>query len=53
METPNPRNSIPLCDNCGERPGSVRLVFATEGGNRAGALCGRHPALTLVGILLS
>ena len=39
METPNPRNSAPLCDNCGERPGSVRLVFATEGGNRAGALC--------------
>src|SRR6476619_1996761 len=39
METPNPRNSAPLCDNCGERPGSVRLVFATEGGNRAGARC--------------
>ena len=34
-QTPNAR----LCENCGQRPGSVRLVFAAEGARRAGALC--------------
>ena len=41
METPTPfpRNGFPVCANCGERPGSVRVVLAAEGGRRAGALC--------------
>src|SRR4051794_27052170 len=28
--------AIPLCDNCGQRPGSVRIVY---GAARAGTLC--------------
>src|SRR5215218_6464069 len=41
MDTPTnfPRNGFPVCANCGQRPGSVRVVLAAEGGRRAGALC--------------
>ncbi len=41
METPTPfpRDGFPVCANCGQRPGSVRVVLAAEGGRRAGALC--------------
>src|SRR3954447_10789854 len=34
-----PRGGFPVCANCGQRPGSVRVVLAAEGGRRAGALC--------------
>src|SRR4051812_39200764 len=37
--TPFPRGGFPVCANCGQRPGSVRVVLAAEGGRRAGALC--------------
>ena len=33
------RRLSPVCANCGQRPGSVRVVLAAEGGRRAGALC--------------
>ena len=42
MDTPtnHPRDGFPVCANCGQRPGSVRVVLAAEGGRkRAGALC--------------
>ena len=41
MDTPTnfPRDGFPVCANCGQRPGSVRVVLAAEGGRRAGALC--------------
>src|SRR5215208_3004225 len=41
METPPPfpRGGFPVCANCGQRPGAVRVVLAAEGGRRAGALC--------------
>ncbi|HET8951860.1 MAG TPA: ATP-dependent Clp protease ATP-binding subunit [Solirubrobacteraceae bacterium] len=41
MDTPIdfPRGGFPVCANCGQRPGSVRVVLAAEGGRRAGALC--------------
>src|SRR5215218_10127166 len=41
MDTPTnfPRNGFPVCANCGQRPGAVRVVLAAEGGRRAGALC--------------
>ena len=41
MDTPTniPRGGFPVCANCGQRPGSVRVVLAAEGGRRAGALC--------------
>jgi ATP-dependent Clp protease ATP-binding subunit ClpC len=41
MDTPIdiPRGGLPVCANCGQRPGSVRVVLAAEGGRRAGALC--------------
>src|SRR5215216_2547767 len=41
MDTPTnfPRGGFPICANCGQRPGSVRVVLAAEGGRRAGALC--------------
>src|SRR3954452_864286 len=28
--------AIPMCDNCGQRPGTMRIVY---GAGRAGALC--------------
>src|SRR3954468_6388027 len=34
-----PRGGFPVCANCGQRPGSVRVVLTAEGGRRAGALC--------------
>src|SRR5215207_10689719 len=37
--TPFPRGGFPVCANCGQRPGAVRVVLAAEGGRRAGALC--------------
>jgi ATP-dependent Clp protease ATP-binding subunit ClpC len=37
MDTPTPTPRP--CENCGRRPGTVRLVFAAEGARRAGALC--------------
>src|SRR5829696_8825992 len=41
MESPTnfSRDGFPVCANCGQRPGSVRVVLAAEGGRRAGALC--------------
>src|SRR4051812_34127352 len=41
MDSPTniPRGGYPVCANCGQRPGSVRVVLAAEGGRRAGALC--------------
>src|SRR5829696_3264854 len=41
MDTPPPfpRGGFPVCANCGQRPGAVRVVLAAEGGRRAGALC--------------
>jgi ATP-dependent Clp protease ATP-binding subunit ClpC len=41
MDSPTnfPRDGFPVCANCGQRPGSVRVVLAAEGGRRAGALC--------------
>jgi len=42
MDTPTnfPQGGFPVCVNCGQRPGSVRVVLAAEGGRRrAGALC--------------
>src|SRR3954462_13578789 len=37
MDTPTPTPR--LCENCGQRPGTVRLAFPAEGTRRAGALC--------------
>src|SRR3954451_19568431 len=37
--TPTPRQGVPVCVNCGQRPGTVRMVFNTESGRRAGSLC--------------
>ena len=33
MDTPTniPRGGFPVCANCGQRPGSVRVVLAAEG----------------------
>jgi len=41
MDTPTPfqPGGFPVCANCGQRPGAVRVVLAAEGGRRAGALC--------------
>jgi ATP-dependent Clp protease ATP-binding subunit ClpC len=40
-ETPNtfPQAGIPLCDQCGERPGRVRMVFASGGERGEATLC--------------
>jgi ATP-dependent Clp protease ATP-binding subunit ClpC len=40
-ETPNtdPRAGVPVCANCGERPGVVRLVFASGGRRGSVLLC--------------
>src|SRR3954447_16112760 len=37
--TPTPQQGVPVCVNCGQRPGTVRMVFNTEAGRRAGTLC--------------
>src|SRR4051812_1265672 len=37
--TPAAQSGIPVCANCGRRPGTVRMVFAAEGGRRASTLC--------------
>src|SRR5262245_61021822 len=37
--TPTPQQGVPVCVNCGQRPGTVRMVFNTEAGRRAGSLC--------------
>jgi ATP-dependent Clp protease ATP-binding subunit ClpC len=39
IPTPTPQQGVPVCVNCGQRPGTVRMVFNTEAGRRAGALC--------------
>src|SRR5215207_4303230 len=41
MDTPTnfPRGGVPVCANCGQRPGSVGVVLSNEGGRRAAALC--------------
>jgi ATP-dependent Clp protease ATP-binding subunit ClpC len=40
-ETPSthPQAGIPVCDRCGERPGRVRMVFATGGQRGEAVLC--------------
>jgi ATP-dependent Clp protease ATP-binding subunit ClpC len=40
-ETPNtfPQAGIPLCDRCGERPGRVRMVFASGSERGEATLC--------------
>ncbi|MFZ0043326.1 MAG: ATP-dependent Clp protease ATP-binding subunit [Solirubrobacteraceae bacterium] len=40
FENTNPQNAR-LCDVCGERPGVVQVMFAGNGGRRAGLLCER------------
>ena len=38
MDFPTTPNAQ-LCANCGQRPGTVRLVLAAEGGRRAVTFC--------------
>src|SRR5215212_5086508 len=37
--TPSAQNGVPVCANCGRRPGAVRVAFAAEGGRRGATLC--------------
>jgi ATP-dependent Clp protease ATP-binding subunit ClpC len=39
IPTPSAQNGIPVCAHCRSRPGTVRMVFAAEGGRRASTLC--------------